>query len=53
MKKFVVADIEALDLNETAFGLYNKEIPDSEKTFKFVEEEGGWGWVQEFGETSK
>ena len=49
-KQWNVATIEELDVKATAFGLLNKEVPDSEKTEVVINGESGWR--QEFGETS-
>lgn len=48
MKKWEEATIEAMEITETAFGPYNNNIPDSDKT-QITKPDGSTGWVQEFG----
>ena len=50
MKKFVVASIEELELNKTAFGPESPETPDSEKTAVYGDNGVLIGWKQKFGE---
>ena len=47
-KTWVNAEVEALDVKETAFGPYNPNTPDSEKTQIIID--GVKGWEQKFGE---
>lgn len=50
MKKFVVAEIEALELNKTAFGPLNPEKVDEGK-YAVVDENGNiLGWEELYGE---
>ena len=51
-KMWMNPEITALDVKETAFGIYNKEVPDSEKT-QVVDAAGTLlGYKQEYGEGS-
>ena len=50
MKKWNPAKIETIEISETAFGLDNPNIPDSEKTQ--VEINGEKGWQQLYGENN-
>lgn len=50
MKKFVVASIEELEFDKTAFGLESPETPDSDKTAIRDDEGAVLGWRQLFGE---
>lgn len=43
------ATLEEVNVKDTAFGPYNSEIPDSEKT-QITKPNGQKGWIQEFGE---
>ena len=50
MKKFESAEIVELNVNETAFGPYNNEVPDSEKTTVTDANGNVLGYKQQFGE---
>lgn len=41
-KTWVNAEVEALDVKETAFGLTNPDTPDSEKTQITIGDREGW-----------
>lgn len=52
MKDWEKPRLETVDFSDTGFGPNNKTIPDSEKSFLYDEEVGGYGWVQQYGEVS-
>lgn len=47
-KEWLAPEFETLEMKETAFGLSDPYIPDSEKTQ--VELNGKWGYQQLYGE---
>lgn len=53
MKKFVNAELNEMNIAETAFGPENPNQPDSDKTAVRDDDGNLLGWKQQFGEANK
>lgn len=52
MKEWKKPELQMININETAFGPYNPNKPDSEKT-QVTNENGETGWEQKFGDKNE